>query len=84
MASTVTNYSYLIDEKYPVVGKRNDLQGFQNNWSNIKNSLQSASNEITELQNNGVYLTEDNDFNGNTISSATILNCTLVLQVVTP
>lgn len=82
MASTVTNYSYLINEKYPVVGKKNDLQGFQTNWSNIKSSLESAGHEITELQNNGVYLTEDNDFNGNTITSATILNCTLVLQVV--
>ena len=80
MASTVTNYSYLINDKYPVAGAVNDLQGFKDNWNNIQTSLEIISQEITNLQNVGVYLTEDNDFNNNVITGATVTNCILVLK----
>lgn len=62
MASTVTNYSNKIDTGYPKAGQSNDTQGFRNNFSNIQNALSVASNEISNLQINGVNLNKpEND-----------------------
>lgn len=78
MSSSITNYSNRIDINYPVVGKNNDTQGFRDNFSNIQSAFIVASSEITELQNNGVKLSEDNNFNFNTIENAILKNISYV------
>jgi hypothetical protein len=52
MSSTVTNYSQRINSLYPTPGVDNDTQGFRDNFSNIKNALISAADELTNLQLN--------------------------------
>lgn len=79
MASTITNYSSLIDTNYPVAGADNDLHGFHAIFTNIKNSLVTANQELISLNTNGVFLTDDNTFSG-TITNATITNCTIILK----
>lgn len=39
-----------IDADYPIAGQDNDSQGFRDNFSSIKTSLQYAKDEIEELQ----------------------------------
>lgn len=43
-----------INDSYPEAGKDNDTQGFRNNFASIKNALNQAKSEITELQNYAV------------------------------
>lgn len=50
MPSTITNYSALIDLAFPVSGRDNDTAGFRNNFVNIKNSLDTAADEISTMQ----------------------------------
>lgn len=45
-------YPNNIDTTYPVAGQDNDTQGFRTNFTNIKNNLQTAKDEITALQGN--------------------------------
>lgn len=40
-----------IDANYPIPGQNNSSQGFRDNFSSIKQNLDIASNEITDLQN---------------------------------
>lgn len=65
-----------IDGTYPIAGQDNSSQGFRDNFTVIKNSFESASTEITELQNkvllkapltNGTF---NNDMQGNVITNA--------------
>ena len=49
MSSNI-NYSP-IDQLYPISGRNNSTQGFRDNFSYIKTALQTASGEITSLQN---------------------------------
>lgn len=39
-----------IDGTYPIAGQDNDSQGFRDNFTNIKNNLETARLEITALQ----------------------------------
>ena len=48
MASTINSNN--IDITYPIAGQDNDTQGFRDNFRNIKNNLNTAKLEITELQ----------------------------------
>jgi len=50
MASTLTNYSTNIDTTFPVPGQDNDTQGFRDNFIAIKNSLETAAAEISDVQ----------------------------------
>jgi hypothetical protein len=50
VASTITQYSDLINISYPVPGVDNDSQGFRDNFSNIRSALTRADQEITSLQ----------------------------------
>lgn len=68
MASNINSLG--IDENYPIAGQDNDSQGFRDNFNVIKNSLASASTEITDLQNNTAKLNSLNDFNGEIIQNA--------------
>ena len=77
MPSTI--YPNNIDITYPVAGQDNDTQGFRTNFTNIKNNLQTAKDEITVLQSNVAVLfagTNLNTYTGNinagNISTGTI------------
>ena len=48
MASAITTTN--IDITFPVPGQDNDTQGFRTNFGAIKNALDTASAEITDLQ----------------------------------
>lgn len=43
-----------IDVNYPVPGQNNSTQGFRDNFSQIRTNLNTASSEITDLQNKAV------------------------------
>ena len=40
-----------LNANYPVPGVDNTSQGFRDNFANIKNNLDAASTEISDLQN---------------------------------
>jgi hypothetical protein len=72
MADSALRYQD-IDEEFPIAGQDNDSQGFRDNFSEIKQALQVANAELTDLLTNSARLDEDNDFNGNVISNASLL-----------
>ena len=65
-----------INTNYPVPGQNNSSQGFRDNFAQIKNGLNTASSEITDLQNKAVLkaaLTDsvlNNDMANTLISNA--------------
>lgn len=65
-----------LDINYPVPGQNNSSQGFRNNFQNIKNNLDVAANEITDLQTKVVVkaalnnTTLNNDMANTLISNA--------------
>lgn len=61
-----------IDENFPVAGIDNPSQGFRDNFNYIKIGLDTASSEITVLQNTTAKLDADNDFNGVRIENAEV------------
>ena len=50
-----------INTNYPVPGQNNSSQGFRDNFSQIRNNLNTAANEITDLQNKAVLKTALNN-----------------------
>lgn len=78
MTRPTSNINYTgIDQLFPVAGQDNDSQGFRDNFATIKSSLQTAYNEITELQANAVITSTlgsentavQNDLQGSSIES---------------
>lgn len=72
-----------INGTYPVAGQDNDSQGFRDNFTNIKNNLTYAKNEIEDLQNKAVIVsalsggvTPTNDFKGTLITGPQLKNST--------
>jgi hypothetical protein len=69
-----------LDVNYPVPGVNNNSQGFRNNFTNIKQNLDIAYNEITDLQDSVVLknalgnATINNDMGNVLISNASTLN----------
>lgn len=69
-----------LDVNYPVPGVNNNSQGFRNNFTNIKQNLDTAYNEITDLQDSVVLknalgnATINNDMGNVLISNASTLN----------
>lgn len=63
-----------IDPEFPVAGQDNNSQGFRDNFLYIKEGLESAAADITDLQGNAARLDEDNNFQGNLISNANLVN----------
>jgi hypothetical protein len=65
-----------IDVNYPIPGQNNSSQGFRNNFASIKTNLDSAGNEISDLQNKVVVksalnnTTVDNNMGNTLISNA--------------
>lgn len=74
MASSINFNS--IDENYPVAGIDNDSQGFRDNFTFIKNSLEAAKSEIETLQNTTAKVNAESNFNGNNIIEANLINTT--------
>jgi hypothetical protein len=72
MASSITTTT--LDENFPVAGRDNDSQGFRDNFFNIKQNLGFAKSEIEALQNGTARVNTDNNFGGNTINNAILLN----------
>lgn len=68
-----------IDVNYPVPGQNNTTQGFRTNFTNIKQNLNIAATEITDLQNKVVLKsalansTINNDMANTLISNASTL-----------
>jgi hypothetical protein len=63
-----------IDENFPYPGQDNDTQTFRDNFDTIKQSLSTAKDEITDLQDNSAKLNNDNDFSLNIIQNAVLQN----------
>jgi len=61
-----------IDEAYPVAGIDNDTQGFRDNFSAIKDSLEAAAADLTALDSNTAKLDANNNFAGNQIFNAVL------------
>jgi len=80
VASTITFYSNQININYPVVGEDNDTQGFRDNFSAIQSAFLVASSELSTIQDDGVKLTETNDFNNNTIKNVVLQNFSEVVK----
>lgn len=76
MSSINTNS---LDVNYPIPGQNNSTQGFRNNFTNIKQNLDIAGNEITDLQNKVVLKsalansTINNDMANTLIANASTL-----------
>jgi len=68
-----------LDVNYPIPGQNNSTQGFRNNFTNIKQNLTIAANEITDLQNKVVVKSAlansslNNDMANTLISNASTL-----------
>lgn len=65
-----------IDAEYPIAGVDNDSQGFRDNFSAIKSSLNAAAADLTTLNSNTAKLNTNNDFNGNNIQEANFIATT--------
>ena len=67
-----------LNVNYPEPGKNNSTQGFRNNFTNIKNNLDNAGAEITELQEKAVLkqglsgFAVDNNMANTLISNAAV------------
>jgi hypothetical protein len=70
----VSDINYLsINENFPVPGEDNDTQIFRDNFDTIKQSLRTAKDEITDLQDNSARTDLDNDFNNKLIQRSVFL-----------
>ena len=74
MASTII--ASTIDENFPVAGVDNDSQGFRDNFNIIKTALNTARNEIGDLQDGVARVDQNNNFGGNQIIEAALLATT--------
>jgi len=72
MASNIDEVS--INSEYPIAGQDNDSQGFRDNFGIIKNNFVAAKNEIEDLQDNTAKKNEANNFLGNNITNANLVN----------
>lgn len=68
-----------LDVNYPIPGQNNSSQGFRNNFTNIKQNLNLAANEISDLENKAVLKsalannTLNNDMANTLIANASTL-----------
>ena len=69
-----------INENFPVPGQDNDTQVFRDNFDTIKRSFRTASDEITDLQDNTAKTNEDNDFNKQELKNLVLNNISIRLK----
>jgi hypothetical protein len=74
MASNIDDIS--INQAFPVAGQDNDSQGFRDNFSVIKQNFVDAKAEIEALQDNTAKKNAANNFLGNNITNANLVNNT--------
>lgn len=72
MASNIDDVS--INSAYPVAGQDNDSQGFRDNFGTIKSNFVASKAEIEALQDNTAKKNEANNFLGNNISNANLID----------
>ena len=72
MASNIDDVS--INSAYPVAGQDNDSQGFRDNFGTIKSNFVASKAEIEALQDNTAKKNEANNFLGNNISNANLVD----------
>jgi len=63
-----------INVNYPVPGENNSTQGFRDNFASIRNNLNTASTEITDLQNKVVVKSALNGFSINNDMANTLIS----------
>ena len=56
------------------MGADNDTQGFRNNFTAIQSAFAVAASEVNDIQNNGVKLSQTNDFGDNILKGAVLQN----------
>jgi len=71
VASTITNYSNLINVNFPISGADNDSQGFRTNYIEIQAALKVASDEISSLQ---LLLNDPSDVKLNNYTTTELYN----------
>jgi hypothetical protein len=72
---TASDINYLdINETWPVAGEDNDTQTLRDNFGSIKDGLQFAKAENTDILANAAFLDVDNDFQSNELSNAVLRN----------
>tara|TARA_B100000925_G_scaffold120403_1_gene89466 strand:- start:1882 stop:2454 length:573 start_codon:yes stop_codon:yes gene_type:complete len=72
MASNINETG--VNTEYPRAGEDNDSQGFRDNFSVISSNFVAAKSEIETLQTNTAKLNADNNFLGNKIQNAELIN----------
>lgn len=72
-----------LNENFPTAGVDNDSQGFRTNFSNIKTNLESAKDEINDLQANTAKTNADNDFAENKIKKAILQDISEEVSIIT-
>lgn len=71
-----------LNVNYPTPGVNNSTQGFRDNFTNVKNNIDTAKVEITDLQSKAIVksgltgITLNNDMNGTLISNALVRSFT--------
>ena len=72
MASNINETG--VNKDYPIAGQDNDSQGFRDNFTVIKDNFVAAKSEIETLQTNTAKLNADNNFLGNKVQNAELIN----------
>jgi hypothetical protein len=70
-----------IDQDFPVAGQDNDTQGFRENFTVIKDSLTGAAGYIATLQDETAKTNTANNFQGNNILNANLVQVSDEAQV---
>tara|TARA_B000000565_G_scaffold133700_1_gene101226 strand:- start:1168 stop:1752 length:585 start_codon:yes stop_codon:yes gene_type:complete len=63
-----------VNKEYPVAGQDNDSQGFRDNFTIISDNFVAAKAEIKDLMDNTARLEIANNFLGNTIQNANLID----------
>lgn len=74
MASNINTTN--INKQYPIPGEDNSTQGFRDNFESIVDNLDTAKNELEDLQDNVARTDKTSDFNSNTIRDTDFLQTT--------
>jgi hypothetical protein len=69
-----------INENFPIPGQDNDTQVFRDNFDAIKKGLRTASDEITDIQDNGARKDEENDFFKNELKNLVLSKASVKIQ----
>jgi hypothetical protein len=75
-----------IDANYPIAGTNNSTQGFRDNFANIKNNLNYAKSELSDLQSKAILKSAlngqslKNDFSETVISNVTLRSAGTVIN----